>query len=51
LQEKKKAVDKDFKILTQLSRTRGFYCETVLKYKTKDGYTGYLVKVRNKEKK
>ena len=44
-------VNKDFKILTQLSRTRGFYCETVLKYKTKDGYTGYLVKVRNKEKK
>jgi len=44
-------LDKDFKVLTQLSRTKEFYSETVLKYKTKDGYTGYIVKVRNKEKK
>jgi hypothetical protein len=43
--------DNDFKVATQLSRTRGFYCETVLKYKTKDGHRGYIVKVRNKEKK
>jgi|TARA_B100000959_G_scaffold256134_1_gene289056 hypothetical protein len=28
-----------------------FYTETVLKYKTKDGYTGYIVKVRTKKEK
>jgi len=36
------------KQIIKLSHEKDFYSETVLTYKTKDGYTGYIVKIRSK---
>ena len=38
------------KQIIKLSHEKDFYIETVLTYKTKDGYTGHIVKIRSKGK-